>query len=230
MSKKQSRLLMQQKLALGSLITLVAGILIYFTIIIETTGPAGAFVEGEHYFLLDTPRRIHTDKIEIMEFFSYGCIHCFNFDDELTEWVQTNETRINFVRNPLVANESWRILGQAYYTMEELGDLNVNHNKLFQELHVARRVLSSGMALAGFLTNNAESKATFISTFNSSSVTAKVNRADALARRFKISSVPNIVVNGKYLVKATRDITFSGMLEVMDFLVQKELQSRQNSS
>jgi thiol:disulfide interchange protein DsbA len=222
-TKKQSRFMRQQKLMLGALGAVTIGVLVYVSSIVLTDAPLGDFVEGEHYFLLENPRRIRGDKVEIMEFFSYACQHCFRFDKDLDSWVEARKDRIKFVRNPLIASEHWRTMGRAYYTMQQLNILEAGHLQLFSAIHDARRTLNTAEKLAAELATDNITEATFISTFNSAEITAKINRADALSRRFKIATVPNMVVNGKYLVRTSDKVGLARMLDIMDFLLAKEL-------
>ena len=222
-SKKQSRFLKQQKLVLGIGIAVVVAILGYLSSVLVTDAPLGAFSEGEHYYLLENPRRIRGDKIEIMEFFSYGCIHCYNFDEDLADWVDENQDKITFVRTPVLANESWRILGRTYYTFQELDLLEQNHTRLFREVHDVRRNLNSVDKLAKFFSDDNITADEFAAAYHSMNVSRNFNRAEQLARRFKIASVPNLVVNGKYLVKASGSVGLTRMLDVMDHLIEKEI-------
>ena len=178
------------------------------------------FNEGTHYFLLENPRRIRGDKVEIMEFFSYGCVHCYNLDDDLIDWVKKNGDKITFVRTPAIANEQWRVYGRAYYAMETNGLLEVNHSRIFREIHGTKRNIPTAEKFAELLGD--ENTEAFLTAFNSLPTTQKIERADQLARRFKIATVPNIVVNGKYLVKASTNVGLSRMLDVIDHLIELE--------
>ena len=230
MAGKQSRFLKQQKVGVGIGAMLIVGIFLYLATILIQDAPMGEFVEGEHYTLLEKPRRIRGDRVEIMEFFSYGCVHCYNFDDDIESWVQARQGSINFIRTPVFSNEQWRIFGRTYFTLEELEILEENHYSFFREIHDARKKLDSLDNIANFFATEDVSVEAFRLAFNSPSVNQKVNRADQLGRRFKIASVPNIIINGKYLVKINNNVGLSRMLDVMDFLIEKEQASPDNSS
>ena len=221
MTKKQTRFLHKQKMALGIGIALVMGIILYLsTLLVSETPLIDGFKEGEHYFLLENPRRIRGDKVEVMEFFSYGCVHCYNLDDDLEDWVEERNDKITFIRTPAVANELWRVFGRAYYTMEAHNLLDEQHKRVFREIHEVRRNINSAEKFAELLMP--EDTETFLKTFNSLPVSQKLERGDQLARRFKIATVPNLVVNGKYLVKASQSVGLSRMLDVIDHLIELE--------
>jgi len=225
MSAKQSRFLRKQKIAVGVGAGVVVLILVYLsTLLIKETPFIDGFKEGQHYFLLENPRRIRGDKIEVMEFFSYGCIHCYNLEDELTDWIEDRKDSVNFVRVPAIANEQWRTFGRAYYTMQSEQLLAANHKRVFREIHDVKRNLNSAESFAEFLVpdKDSEKRDSFIKTFNSLPITQKIERGDQLARRFRIASVPNLVVNGKYLVRASSGVGLSRMLDVVDHLIELE--------
>ncbi len=219
MVKKESRFLRQQKIALGVLLTLVIAIIGYFLFVVADDAPLGEFVEGEHYFLIDDPRRIRGDKIEVIEFFSYACVHCYNFDPELKDWVSGQGDRIEFVQMPALASDYWRLLGRNYYTMEKLGLLKSKHMAFFRSVHDGRVVYKTPEGLAAFFDGDPED---YLQAYRSPEVNSKMALADTMARRLKIAAVPTIVIQGKYMVSTSASIGLTRMLEVMDYLVEKE--------
>ncbi|MGB0692494.1 MAG: thiol:disulfide interchange protein DsbA/DsbL [Pseudomonadales bacterium] len=225
MAKKQSKAIVQQKAALAAFGVLVAAIAAYLLWLTVADVPQGEFVEGEHYQIVDNPRRIRSDKIEVMEFFSYACIHCYNFDPDLTDWVEAQGERVNFVRMPAVANEYWRLLGRHYFTLEALNEVESQHMNFFREIHDGRKTFPTPDALAASYASGEPARATYLQAFNSTEVTSNLTRADQMARRLKIASVPTVVIQGKYIVRTTREIGPKRMLDVMDFLVEKERQA-----
>ncbi|XOV87502.1 MAG: thiol:disulfide interchange protein DsbA/DsbL [Pseudomonadota bacterium] len=230
MAKKGGKFLLWQKITVGAVAVLIVGVLGYLYTLVLTEAPLGEFVEGEHYTTLTDPRRVRGDKIEVMEFFSYACIHCYNFDPDLEAWAAANEDRVEFVRTPAVGSNFWRLLGRTYYTMAELGALKDNHTALFREIHDVRRPLDSPEKLTAWMVDRGVSENAFRSMFNSPLVNRHLETADQLARRLRVASVPTIVVNGKYMVNITSTVGTTRMLEVMDHLVAKEMAARNSSS
>ncbi len=222
MAKRNSKTLKKQKIAIGVGAVIVLAIFAYLfsIVVVETT--TDEFVEGEHYTLIEQPRRIRGDKIEIMEFFSYGCIHCYNFDDELSEWVDNRADTINFVRTPAVANDQWRAYGRAFYAMQQLGILEEQHKLLFRLVHDARRNLNTAEKFAEALATDNVTEAQFIAAYNSTETSQNLARADEIARRYRVAAVPGLVVHGKYQIRAGRNLGLSRMLDVADYLIAKE--------
>jgi len=224
MAKKKNRSLLIQKIAVGIAIVLIVALLGYFYTQVITEAPLGKFVEGEHYKLIDNPRRIHGDKVQVMEFFSYACPHCYAFDPKLNDWITANKDKIEFIRTPAVGSNLWRMYAKTYYAMDALGILKADHQKLFDAIHGLGQNLDSLDSLATWFADNGTSAQAFRSMFDSQLVNERVEAADQLEKRFKIASVPSIVINGKYLVQPSSEVGMSRMLDVMDYLVKKELQ------
>ncbi len=224
MAKKASGFLAQQKIAVGVIAVIVVGILGYLSTLVVKDAPLlGEYIEGEHYTLLENPRRVRGKKVEVMEFFSYACIHCYNFDPELTAWAEDNIDKINFVRTAAISSEYWRLLGQHFYAMEKLGITEQNHMAFFREVHDVKRNFSSLNRLADYIDGKGATAEEYRRAFNSPEVTRKMAGADQMARRLMVASVPTIIVHGKYMVRTTRSVGISRMLDVMDFLVEKEM-------
>lgn len=213
--------LMQQKIAVGVIAFIVVAAVIYFSTIVVQDAPLGEFVEGEHYFELEEPRRIRGDQIEVMEFFSYACVHCYNFDPEIQRWANGHGDRVNLIQTPAIASDYWRLLGRHYYTMQSLGVLEQEHYDFFRQIHDASRQFPSAEALAGYMSSQGISAEDYRAAFNSDEVIADVDLADRLARRLKVASVPTVIVHGRYVVQPTRSVGPARMLDVMDHLLRK---------
>ena len=230
MAKKKNRSLMVQKIAVGAAAVLIVTFFGYFYTRVIAEAPKGKFVEGEHYQLIDHPGHIHGNKVQIMEFFSYACPHCYAFDPQLRDWVQSNKDRIEFTRTPAVGTTEWRMFARAYYAMDALGILQEDHEKLFNAIHAQGLNLGSPERLAAWFADNGTTAAAFTSMFNSAAVTEQVNRAEEMQQRFKISAVPSIVIDSKYLVQMTQEVGPSRMLDVVDYLVDKEMSGNKTSA
>jgi thiol:disulfide interchange protein DsbA len=219
---KRSSFLLKQKIAALTIGLAAVGSLLYLLVLSTTDESAqGIFTEGKHYAVVENPRRIRGEKVEVMEFFSYGCIHCYNFDDALTDWVNERKDKVRFIRSPLVGNEHWRLLGRHYYTLEQLKQTAQRHTSSFAAIHDRGKIFNRVENLADYFADDDLPQQTYTNTFNSPAVNGQVGLADQLSRRFKVSSVPTLVVHGKYKVGMTVDIGPNRMLEVVDHLIEK---------
>lgn len=221
MASRKSSFLLWQKIVVGGIAVVSIGILGFLYTLVLTEAPGGEFVEGEHYFLLEQPRRVRGDNVEVMEFFSYACVYCYNFDKPLEAWAEDREDKIDFKRTPAISNATWRLLGGAYYTLEEMDLLDEHHWALFQAIHDRGLRLDSVDRLVEFMADRDVDAEQFRSRFTSPQIQNRLSQADLLARRMRIASVPAIVIDGQYLVRTTATVGPTRMLEVMDHLVEK---------
>lgn len=182
------------------------------------------FQLNAHYYRLSPtqPTSSSPTSIEVAEMFWYGCPHCYNFDPLLNQWEARKPEYVSFVRIPAVWNALARLHARAFYTAEALGKLEEMHGAFFAEIHRNGNVLDNEQKLAEFFGRFGVDAETFKRTFDSFDVHAKVQRADELARRYGITSVPSIVVNGKYTSDATLTGSYESLLELVDELVASE--------
>ncbi|MBA3563025.1 MAG: thiol:disulfide interchange protein DsbA/DsbL [Gammaproteobacteria bacterium] len=190
-----------------------------------TDGPASSrFVADEHYRVLmpTQPTSSSPDQVEVAEVFWYGCPHCYTFEPFLAEWRQDLPSSVNFVRIPAVWNDQVRMHARAFYTAEALGKLEEIHTPMFREMHVNNNPLATEDALAGFFAEHGVEEDTFRETFRSFAVETKLRRADTLNRRYRVQSVPVVVVNGKYVSDADMVGGYEELLVLVDELAASE--------
>ncbi|MCG8434049.1 MAG: thiol:disulfide interchange protein DsbA/DsbL [Gammaproteobacteria bacterium] len=183
------------------------------------------YQEGTHYDVIvpAQPTSAGPGEVEVVEFFWYGCPHCFAFEPFVEGWLENKPDNIKFLRIPGILNPSWQAHARAFYTAEALGVFDQVHKPLFAAIHTDRRQIFSENELADFFNEAAGvSEEDFKKTFNSFAVTTKLQRADVLARRFRLMGVPAVVVNGKYKVNASAAGSYQGILDIARFLANKE--------
>jgi len=185
----------------------------------------GRFEMGVHYMRLSPtqPTSSNPDQVEVCEVFWYGCPHCFDFDPHLTRWQETKPDNVSFVRVPAVWNPLLELHARAFYTAEALGKGGEMHDEFFREIHERGNMLDSEAALQAFFSRFDVDATAFKAAFDSFEVHAKVQRADELSRRYRIESVPTIVVNGKYTTGGGRVGSFEELVALTDELAAAEL-------
>ncbi len=188
------------------------------------------FQEGKHYMRLvpSQPTIGGADKIEVAEFFWYGCPHCYDFEPAINRWDATKPANVRFVRVPAMWNDVLKTHGRLYYTEEILvrngviKDGAAFHNAVFEEYHRRGNRLLNEDAIARLFERYGVTADDFNKTWNSFEVSQKLRVANDLARRYSISGVPAIVVNGKYRTGASEAGSYSKLLEVIDELIARE--------
>lgn len=180
---------------------------------------AETYQEGKDYVTLAEPvTPKDPTKIEVTEVFSYLCPHCFHFEPLLSAWAKKQPADVNLVLVHASFNHNWPIYQRGFYTAQVLGLKDKVHQQVFDTVHVAHKDLLTAQDWADFLSLYGADKATVVKTFDSFGVTSQMKQADARVRDLKIASTPQLVVNGKYRITATKH---EEILAVAQFLVDK---------
>ena len=210
-----------RNLILGVMGLLVAGFVLT-TLYLGTGLSQNAVPEaGADYEVIDNVTLAQPARsLTVEEYFSYGCIHCKNFDPTLEEWLTTLPEDVQFQRKPTAFSRAWSVLAQGYYALEKADALEGNHEQLFKGIHNGGRVFSSGEAIADYLDSDELPAADFMRAFNSRDVARRLNRAEQDTRRVGIRAVPTLVVAGKYRVGMLNGEARA--LEVVDYLIEQE--------
>ena len=140
-------------------------------------------------------------KIEVLEFFSYGCPHCADFHPLISAWVAKLPGDVVFKRVPITfGRAAWANIARLYYTLEATGDLARLDGDVFKAIHNERINLFEEQGLLDWVAKKGVDQKKFRETFNSFGVMSKVKRGDQLAQAYKISGVPSLAVDGKYMI------------------------------
>ena len=184
------------------------------------------FEEGRHYMVLPFPTAVETgNKIEVREIFWYGCPHCYVLEPTLKNWLKKLPANAQFVRTPGTAPR-WMIHGQAYYAFEALGVLENLHEAFFKAMQEQPGAFNDEKAVAAFATSHGVDRKKFDEAFNSFGVRLKLEKAKQINQDLNISSVPAIVVDGKYLTTAAMAGGEGQMLKLLDDLISKAAKER----
>jgi protein dithiol oxidoreductase (disulfide-forming) len=184
---------------------------------------AKSYVAGTDYDVITPPvRAVDPGKIEVAEFFWYGCSHCYSFEPILQAWKKTLPEDVKFRGVPAVWQEKMELHAKAFYAAEALGVLDTMNTVLFQAMNVDRKPLASEKEIAALFTAHGVSEADFTKAFNSFGVSSQVRQAISTAKAAQITGTPALVVNGKYHVSGSKSGGQANMLKVVDFLIEKE--------
>lgn len=155
-------------------------------------------------------------KIEVVEFFWYGCIHCYNLEPHIEAWLKKLPEDVEFRRVPAVFNERWALDASIFYTLEAMGLLDKLHRPLFDAIHKERLRTDNEQALTEWLEKHGVDAKKFIQTMESFGVRSKTRRAVQLTLAYKIDGTPAMAVHGRYTVSAQ-----AKMMQVVDSLVER---------
>jgi len=163
-----------------------------------------------------------SDKVEVLEVFFYGCIHCYNLEPFVKQWLENKPADVEFYRMPVVFRDDYKPLAQAYYTAEKLGVLDKIHEQLFSAIHKDQRQLFTEGPLKEFFIEQGVDGDEFTRIFNSAEITTKVRQAEVMGRRYMIASIPTVIVNGKYLTSPAQAQGQKELFDVIEQLVEME--------
>ena len=188
------------------------------------------FKEGQHYTrMVPTQRTVGgADKIEVAEVFMYSCPHCFDLEAFVNRWEETKDPGVRLVRIPAIFNELAQMHAQLYYTelflaqSGKLKDQVAFRNMVFEEFHRKGNRLTSETAIQRLFTRAGVSEDDFKRTWSSFEVNQAMRVAQDLARRYNVTSVPMIVVNGKYRTDAGQAGSYPKLIELIDELTVRE--------
>jgi thiol:disulfide interchange protein DsbA len=203
------------------------GVLVLFLpFFMVATACAEPYKEGEQYKALAQPQATASaDKIEVVELFWYGCPHCYRLEPVIGNWLKNKPDDVEFVRMPAIVGPPWELLAKAYYTAEFLGVMDTVHYALFDAIHKDKKKVVDEAAVQAIFEAQGVSAEDFRNTFNSFAVAVKVNNARMMTKRYAISGVPTIIINGKYNTSGSLAGSNENILKVVDYLVEQERQA-----
>ncbi|MCL7423361.1 MAG: thiol:disulfide interchange protein DsbA/DsbL [Methylobacter sp.] len=161
-------------------------------------------------------------KVEVIEFFWYGCPHCYDFEPLLRKWEQNLPDYVEFIRQPAVFSSLWGKHAKAYFTAEALGVVDKVHADFFDAIQVKKQKLEDEDQLAKFFAEHGVDEEQFRAAYNSFLVDTKMRQAGAIAARYGVTGVPAIIINGKYKTNGPLAGSHEKMIEIMNQLIEQE--------
>ena len=198
----------------------------------DTPAQNWKFKEGQHYIRMvpSQPTMGGADKIEVAEFFWYGCPHCYSFEPTINAWAADIPANARFVRIPVVWNTMHELHARLFYTMEvlarngALANSEAFHNAVFEEIQTRGNRLTSEDSIRRLFERFGVDAEAFDKTWKSFEVDQKLRVAKDLGRRYSIQGVPAVVVNGKYRTGGQEAGSYDAVPDVIDELIARESQ------
>lgn len=198
-------------------------ILVFLLLLINAASiQAAEYTAGVEYKVLPEQPTDSGDKIEVLEFFWYGCPHCYTFEPYINAWKKSKPANVEFSRVPAIFRPDWEVQARAYYAMSNMGVIESMHEKIFAAIHKDKKRLEKKEQLTDFIVKNGVDREKFEAEYNSFSVDSMVRKAKKLQTAYKIEGVPSIAVNGKYLTSGSMSGSYQNMVNILDYLVKKE--------
>jgi protein dithiol oxidoreductase (disulfide-forming) len=202
----------------------------YFTLVLPLTVMFSAtaqtqFNEGKHYQRLKMPQAVESGtKIEVIEFFSYGCPHCRDLEEFLAPWIKSQSADVSFKRIPALFQPPWINLAKAFYTLEGLGREDLSA-KVFQAVHTSGVKMHEEKVFLEWAGNIGLDAKKTQEMWGSFAVNSKMNRAKTLAMSYELDGVPTLFVDGKFKLQSTTEgqgpVAHKNAPAALDFLIAK---------
>lgn len=187
------------------------------------------FQEGVHYQDIAFPQAVETgEKIEVREFFWYGCPHCYDLEPGLKRWLKTLPANAQFILLPAVTPR-WEPHARVFYAFEALGMRGKLHVPFFDAIHKDKRKLNDLDSMAAFAAEQGVDKDAFRRAYRSFGVNLQVEQARKVGEAYLINSVPILIVDGKYLTSPRMAGGSSEMLKLLDYLIGKAAGERKKA-
>ncbi len=189
---------------------------------------AQAPVADKEYKLISPAQAPQGKGVEVIEFFSYACPHCAEFESPLRGWLKNKSQEVSFKAVPLIFRESWAPLARLHYTLEAMGLSEKLHPKVFHAIHGEGKDLGDAEKITKWVATQGVDAEKFTQTFNSFGMDAKVERSKKMGRDYGVMFTPALAINGKYVTAPSMVVgpnnqpSYQRFFQVVDALIAKE--------
>jgi thiol:disulfide interchange protein DsbA len=177
---------------------------------------------GRDYKLLNPPQPAGAQKIEVLEFFFYGCSHCYYLHPHLDTWKKTMPGDVELTYVPTIFRDSWEPMARTFYALQSLGQQHQLHDALYKAWNVENRVLNEEAKVLDFVASHGVDRAKFSAAYNSFTMQSKVVRAKQMIRGYGLTGTPTLIVDGKYLITGLQPADTIRVLNGVIALARKE--------
>jgi len=175
-------------------------------------------VQDKEYKLINPPQKpANPKKIEVIEFFSYACPHCADFEAPLQDWLKRKSTDVEYKAVPVVFRDSWKPLAKLFYALEAMGIVDKYHGKVFDAIHKQGQQLFDDQAVIKWAGEQGVDSAKFVQVYNSFGIDTKLQRSMAMGRAYGVQFTPSLAINGKYYTGPSMVIGPGGGVDMLRF-------------
>ena len=178
-------------------------------------------------YRLIPPQPVETgERIEVIDFFWYGCPYCNELQPALDDWTKRNPADVTVRRIPVILRDTWAPHARIYYTLELLGEAERLHAQVYRSYHVEELHMSKPDVMEQWAVRNGIERRRWLDAYYSPEVDARIARAAHATKRYDVQGTPSLVVDGRYLTSSSMTATVRGILPVVDDLVRLARQKR----
>ena len=183
-------------------------------------------VAGRDYRVINPPQPAESGKkVEVLEFFWYGCPHCNALQPSLKNWLKQKPADVEFKRVPALLADSWVPLTRAYYALDVTGSLDKLHHEVFSAIHEKNLRLQDPKVLFDWVAQNGVDRQQFADAYGSFGVQSRTRRSLEMTRNYDVTGTPSVTVDGKYVLapsmtlKPDRSVDYERFFEVLDQVI-----------
>lgn len=166
------------------------------------------------------------DKIEVIDFFWYGCPYCYELQPALEDWIKRKPTDVTLRRIPGILRDSWAPHVRVYYTLEALGEIERLHQQAYHGYHVEELHMSKPDVMARWAVRHGIERQKWLDAYDSNEVAQKVQQAKELTQAYNVQGTPSLVVDGRYLTSSSMAGSVRGVIPIVDELIKIARQQR----
>ncbi|MCW5599124.1 thiol:disulfide interchange protein DsbA/DsbL [Nitrosomonas sp.] len=179
-------------------------------------------VEGRDYIALANPQPTEDKRsIEVLEFFWYGCPHCNELHPHIDSWRQNAPKDVKFQYVPAIFRANWAPAAKTFYAMEVMGLTKTLHDKVYKAIHRDKIDLANEATLFNWIEKQGIDRDKFVNAYNSFSVQNQVAKSTQMMRQYKLTGVPALVVDGKYVTSGKMSGTPRDTIQILNELIDK---------
>jgi thiol:disulfide interchange protein DsbA len=191
-----------------------------------STSPQASIIAGHDYTVLAVAQRQENNgKIDVVEFFSWGCPHCYEFYPKLARWLATLPKDASFKRVPVgLGHPEWEALGKAYYALQSTGDVDRLDSQIFEDIHKNHVWLYDEQSITVWVGKHGVDVAKFTAAYRSFGVNTSEAQAEQKAEDYRLGGVPTLAIAGKYMVTGNQEkmLTTSDQLLALERAANKK--------
>ena len=177
---------------------------------------------SQKYIQISNQKQTESDKIIIHEFFWYGCPHCYNLEPTMDRIEANLDKDTILVKVPVALRDTWETHAKAYYALQQMKLDDNLHEKIFTEIHINSNRLDTKEKLEQFIKEEGYNSKKFAELFDSFGTDLRVQKGMRLANQYQITSVPTLIINGKFKTSGSLVSSYEELYDVVQLLVNKE--------
>lgn len=209
------------RISVRQLTALVGVLLICVGLVAHAQSLSRTIQAGREYIRLDPPRPVTSGaRIEVLEFFYYGCPICYEFQPHFSRWLHQAPSHVALRRVPALSLENWEAFARLFHALNILGEVNRLHWPVYDNFHFDGIKLNDEKVMLEWVARNGIDRQKFLTAYNSGEMKKFLAQSRDLMKQYDITGVPTVVVDGKYLTSARLAGGTRQLAQVIDELVK----------